>query len=641
VGYPYEPNGGVPGDTVRYTYDQLGNLLSVTNLNGSIVRTYYGDRSVESKKTNMTFPDSVNYQYDQTGARTRMSHTGNGGSGTTNVTDVVTYSYAATTGDLLSSTVNWGAPANLTRTVSFLWDALDRRRQVTYPNNTVAKYRYDGGSRVRRIVATNPATPSTGDRFDFTFRADSIDAAGRALHERLTCPSYVAPDPTLGYACGGGGTLSRASRYNRFNQLVFQNAGIPDSFDFDASDNMVFHRTGSQSPHWYRISAHTNQIFSDSVAGSPSASVVGFGFDSAGGRQVEGTPTSLIRAYYYDGMGRASGMVDSQHPGTTRATCIGYDADGNIQLPCDAAVNRLAYDGANVSGVTALRYWSFVHGPGLDDPLVGLYRDRTQSTVFKEWYWITDGRGRQFATGAADGTLGSIPSTEYTDNGGSYAGGTQNAATFSADRFASPVLPGLSFFRNRVYDQGTGRWTQEDPIGVAGGLNLYAFNGNNPAAYTDPFGLCPWCIAAGVVLEEAARGAIVGAAVGAIEQVGLNKLQGRSLLEGVGHSALIGAGVGAVTGGLGSAVRIARTVGLAKVATGLEDAAVVSRAEAEAAGELHVGSERVDMLERGTTQVKGVRNPTTGAKYRPEPGEGHVNLQNDQGGNVHVHFPEP
>ena len=30
----------------------------------------------------------------------------------------------------------------------------------------------------------------------------------------------------------------------------------------------------------------------------------------------------------------------------------------------------------------------------------------------------------------------------------------------------------------------------QDPIGFAGGLNLYGYVGNNPVAYTDPFGLC-------------------------------------------------------------------------------------------------------------------------------------------------------
>ena len=48
---------------------------------------------------------------------------------------------------------------------------------------------------------------------------------------------------------------------------------------------------------------------------------------------------------------------------------------------------------------------------------------------------------------------------------------------------------GTHYRRNRYYDPGAGRFTQEDPIGLAGGLNLYGFAGSNPANFGDPFGL--------------------------------------------------------------------------------------------------------------------------------------------------------
>ena len=44
--------------------------------------------------------------------------------------------------------------------------------------------------------------------------------------------------------------------------------------------------------------------------------------------------------------------------------------------------------------------------------------------------------------------------------------------------------------RNRYYDPGTGRLTQEDPIGLAGGVNVYGFANGDPVNYSDPYGLC-------------------------------------------------------------------------------------------------------------------------------------------------------
>ena len=52
-------------------------------------------------------------------------------------------------------------------------------------------------------------------------------------------------------------------------------------------------------------------------------------------------------------------------------------------------------------------------------------------------------------------------------------------------------VSGLTYARNRMYDPGTGRFTQEDPIGLAGGLNAYGFAGGDPVNYADPAGLCP------------------------------------------------------------------------------------------------------------------------------------------------------
>jgi RHS repeat-associated protein len=50
---------------------------------------------------------------------------------------------------------------------------------------------------------------------------------------------------------------------------------------------------------------------------------------------------------------------------------------------------------------------------------------------------------------------------------------------------------GLLYRRNRFFDPASGRFTQEDPIGLAGGLNLYGFASGDPITFSDPFGLCP------------------------------------------------------------------------------------------------------------------------------------------------------
>ena len=52
-------------------------------------------------------------------------------------------------------------------------------------------------------------------------------------------------------------------------------------------------------------------------------------------------------------------------------------------------------------------------------------------------------------------------------------------------------LTGQLYMRNRFYDPQSGKFTQEDPIGIAGGLNVYGFASGDPVNYSDPYGLCP------------------------------------------------------------------------------------------------------------------------------------------------------
>jgi RHS repeat-associated protein len=201
----------------------------------------------------------------------------------------------------------------------------------------------------------------------------------------------------------------------------------------------------------------------------------------------------------------------------------------------------------------------YAHGPGVDQPLL-----RTTATGTQAFH--PDGLGSIIGLTDTTGTLTAW--TKYDP------WGTVLSSSGTIPQYGytgrEPDGTGLIYYRARAYDPTLGRFTQRDPIGLAGGLNPYVYVGNNPVNFTDPTG--EWTV-----------GTVVGGVLGAIGGADVGyRLGGWS---GATVGGLIGAGVGGAVGTInptassaisGAAVRmiIGGTVG---GTTGVASALVTGR----------------------------------------------------------------
>jgi RHS repeat-associated protein len=298
---------------------------------------------------------------------------------------------------------------------------------------------------------------------------------------------------------------------------------------------------------------------------------------------------------------------------------------------------------------------AYTHGLGVDQPLslvrIGLNRHFPDDPYTS----VRDSQSVSFAPFAA---MPLADSRGHVD-GALYAGGrTSHCQTFNGTERCTRVVGGQAwsaygqedpsvlewhgtlltgkrdatgtlFRRARYYDPQTGRFTQEDPIGLAGGLNLYGYAGGDPVNLSDPTGYF-W------VPALALGGAVVGAAAYWYTTPTSQQTAG-----GYARWALGGAAIGA-TAGFG--IKVASGAFAAKPVFGIGTAVTVNAsgtavgvaASAQAAGSAVVASTPVVASavpklsglaqQFGTTSQELIsRGLNTATKYVDHANSGNVN----------------
>ena len=107
-----------------------------------------------------------------------------------------------------------------------------------------------------------------------------------------------------------------------------------------------------------------------------------------------------------------------------------------------------------------------VHTDHLNTPQVVM--DRSNAAM--RWRWMTEPFG---TTQPEESTNGTAAFTQPLRFPGQYSDGET----------------GMAYNVMRSYIPGVGRYSQSDPIGLAGGINTYGYVGGNPVSGIDPLGL--------------------------------------------------------------------------------------------------------------------------------------------------------
>lgn len=452
--------------SVTYTYDSMGRMSSKTQLsNGKTFTVSYAwgnSGSALDKLTAITYPSGnrVNYSYDVQGYLSGVSVNSVNSNG-------VGVSGTSTT---LLSGIGYNADNNITgwnwstgKTRNIVYDSfglmssynLGDSAGVGIASGALRTLVRDASGRIMGYTHSNGAgaVPSLNQSFGYDNLNRLLNAT---LSNATTQYSYDATGNRTAKVVGA--TTYNNTVSNTSNRLVqTQDVGGTASIQYDAAGNM----TGDGSNTF--TYSERGRMKSVTNAGG----TVSYLYNAAGQRVVKTGPTALVpsgAAYFvYDEQGQLLGEYDATGTPIYETIYLGSIPVGVIKQTGTAAGNNIAVSLYNV------------YADHLATPRV-ITRQSDQAIV---WRWDT---AEAFGATAANQNPGSLGIFTYNQR---FPGQVFDAET------------GLLQNWNREYDPRQGRYRQSDPIGLAGGINTYAYVGGNPVSYTDPEGLQTtvdsWC----------------------------------------------------------------------------------------------------------------------------------------------------